>query len=321
MQIGAASRSSLETPLNWILSNESSLRILRELFLSASPLSKTEVARRAGVSLAGVVKALPRLFDTGIVMPVGTGTRQAVAIRDTHPLKGTLDILFKTEALQKQQLTAELTQLIGSSQPDISSAWLDEATRTGPSAPVTVGVLTSSAAVRSVQDALRPEIAQLAERFGVTLELSVRTVPDIVALSPADRERLGDVTPLYGPDPLLLATGAGGKPGSPRRGTTHADRETQSLHRAMWIVRLLDRDPALPGRARSWIVHRMHTAPARESADLTDWLYLLDSASIPGIQYVLLRVDERSDRLRQTNPFIMALSSDERRRMIEETGA
>jgi hypothetical protein len=69
------------------------------------------------------------------------------------------------------------------------------------------------------------------------------------------------------------------------------------------------------------VVHRLHTAPARESADLRDWLHLLDSASIPSIQYVLLRVDERSDRLRQTNPFIKALSSEERRRMVEETGA
>ncbi|SOD01863.1 hypothetical protein SAMN05216486_10199 [bacterium JGI 053] len=321
MQIGSSSRSSLETPFNWILSNESSVRILRELFLSSSPLSKSEIAHRAGISLAGVVKALPRLFDTGIVMPVSTGTRQAVAVRDAHPLKGTLEILYTTEALQKQQLTTELTRLISGSRLDIRSAWLDESTRTGPSAPVTIGVLTSSAEVRPVQDALRPEIAQLAEKFGVTLELSVRTMPDIVALSPVERERLGGVTPLYGPDPLLLATGAAKEPASPRPGTTHADRETQSLHRAMWIVRLLDRDPGLPGRARSWVVHRLHTAHARESADLRDWLYLLDSAPIPSIQYVLLRVDERSDRLRQTNPFIKALSSEERRRMIAETSA
>jgi hypothetical protein len=321
VQIGSSSRSSLETPLNWILSNESSVRILRELFLSSSPLSKSEIAHRAGISLAGVVKALPRLFDTGIVMPVSTGARQAVALRDAHPLKGTLQILYTTEALQRQQLTTELTQLISRSPLEISSAWLDESTRTGPSAPVTIGVLTSSAEVRSVQDSLRPEIAKLAGTFGVTLELTVRTVPDILALSPDERERLGDVTPLYGPDPLLLSAGSGSEPPPPRRGTTHSDRETQSLHRAMWVVRLLDRDPGLPGRARSWVVHRLHTAPARESADLRDWLHLLDSASIPSIQYVLLRVDERSDRLRQTNPFIKALSSEERRRMVEETGA
>lgn len=321
MQIGVASRGSLETPLNWILSSESSVRILRELFLSSSPRSKSEIAHRAGISLAGVVKALPRLYDTGIVMPVGTGTRQAVAIRDAHPLKGTLEILFKTEALQKQQLSTALTQLINRSGLDIRSAWLDETTRTGPSAPVTIGVLTSSAEVTSVQDSLRPEIARLAERFGVTLELSVRTMPDILALSPVERERLGDVTALYGPDPLRLLSGAASEPAPQRRGATHADRETQSLHRAMWIVRLLDRDPGLPGRARSWVVHRLHTAPARESSDLRDWLYLLDSASIPGIQYVLLRVDEKSDRLRQTNPFLMALSSEERKRMVAETGA
>jgi hypothetical protein len=320
VQIGVAARSALETPLNWIFSSESSVRILRELFLSGSPISKSEIAHRAGISLAGVVKALSRLFDTGMVMPVGTGSRQAVAIRDAHPLSGTLAILFRTEALQKAQLTTELKQLISRSPSEIKSAWLDEAARTGPSAPARVGVLTSSAAVRPIQDSLRPGIARIGEKFGVTLELLVRTGPDILALSTAERELLGNATPLHGPNPLLVSTGAGGEPGDPRGSRTHADRETQALRRAMWIVRMLDRDPGLPERARSWIVHRLHTASPRESADLREWLHLLDGAPISTIQYVLLRADEHSDRLRQTNPFVMALSSEERRRMIEETG-
>jgi hypothetical protein len=116
---------------------------------------------------------------------------------------------------------------------------------------------------------------------------------------------------------LLLSTGA--EPQGPPESRTHADRETQALRRAMWIVRLLDRDPGLPGRARSWLVHRLHSASPGESSDLNEWLHLLDSASISSIQYMLLRVDEHSDRLRQTNPFITALTSEERRRMLEET--
>jgi hypothetical protein len=294
--------------------------MLRELYLSGSPLGKSEIARRAGISVAGVVKALPRLFDTGIVVPVGTGPRQVVAIRDSHPLSGTLDILFRTEALQKQQLTAELTQIVSRSPIKIDSAWLDEAMQTRPSVPVRVGVLASSADVGPVQDSLRPDVARIAERFGVTIELLVRTVPDILALSAAERELLENVTGLYGPSPLLLSTGGRGNGRSPGEVRTHGDREVQALRRAMWIVRMLDRDPGLPGRARSWLVHHLHTASPREAADLGEWLHLLDSASIAGIQYVLLRVDEHSDRLRQTNPFIMALSAQERRRMVEETG-
>jgi len=255
-----------------------------------------------------------------MVTPVGTGARQAVAIRDAHPLSGTLAILFKTEALQKQQLTTELTQLISRSPSEIKSAWLEETARTGPSAPAKVGVLTGSAEVRPVQDSLRADIARIGEKFGVTLELMVRTVPDILALSDAEQALLREATPLYGPNPLPLSTGAGGEPGgAPESSRTHADRETQTLRRAMWIVRMLDRDPGLPERARSWIVHRLHTTSAREAADLREWLHLLDGSSISGIQYVLLRADEHSDRLRQTNPFVMALSSEERRRMTEET--
>jgi len=319
VQIGDGPRGALETPLNWIFSSESNVRILRELYLTATPLSKSEIANRAGISLAGVVKTLPRLFDAGIVMQVNTGSRQVVTVREAHPLSGTLAVLFKTEALQKQELTTELTRLVSRSPFKIDSAWLDEEGRTGPSAPVRIGVLASSAEVSTIQDSLLPEIARIAESFGVTLELSVTTAPDLLALSPADRERLGNVIPLYGPNPLLLSTGAEGKSELPRETRTHVDREAQSLRRAMWVVRTLDRDPGLPGRARSWIVHRLHTASARESADLREWLHLLDSASISSIQYVLLRADERSNQLRQTNPFLMALTPEERRRMTAET--
>ena len=118
MQIGESPRSVLETPLNWIFSSDANVRILRELCLVGSPLSKTEIARRSGISTAGVVKALPRLFDTGTVTAVGTGTRQVIAIREAHPLVSTLQLLFKTEALEKAQLTDELAQMLVGGQRD-----------------------------------------------------------------------------------------------------------------------------------------------------------------------------------------------------------
>ncbi|HEU4559566.1 MAG TPA: MarR family transcriptional regulator, partial [Longimicrobium sp.] len=81
MQIGRRHRSSLETPLNWILASEGSVRILRELALAGGPLTKAEIARRSGISLPGVVKALPRLLASGVVASVGTGGRPLVTIR------------------------------------------------------------------------------------------------------------------------------------------------------------------------------------------------------------------------------------------------
>jgi hypothetical protein len=302
--------------LNWIFSSEANVRILRELSLAVGPISKAEIARRAGITLAGVVKALPRLIDTGLVSPVGTGRRQVVAIRDAHPLSGMLHLLFRTEALQKQQLTAELTRIAAESRLPMRSAWLEETSRRSPRAPLTVGVLAGSADVRAIQDELRPKLAEVSTRFGVTLELSVRTVPDLAALPDAERERLKEVTPLFGPNPVLLTDTPATRP--PRAARRHSERESESLRRALWITRLLDRDPTLPQRARKEVVHRLHTAPARESADLKAWLHLLESAPISTLQYVLLRIDERSDRLRQTNPFIMALTPDERRRMMRE---
>jgi DNA-binding transcriptional ArsR family regulator len=320
MKISERSRSALETPLNEIFSSEGSVRILRELSLAGSPLSKSELARRTGVSLAGVVKALPRLVDAGVVTPVGTGRRQVAAIREEHPLSGTLRLLFRTEALQKQQLTAELTRVLASSEPPVRAAWLHDGAWVSPRAPLGVGVLVPSADVRAVQDSLRPKLAELSARFGISLELLVTTAADVAALPPAERERLEAASPLYGPNPLRLSSAATPE-GTPGKARTHADREAESVRRAMWVADLLDRDPALPRRARQWIVHRLHTSSAGETADLQDWLHLLESATIPTLQYVLLRIDERSDRLRQTNPFLMVLSPDERSRMVKETAA
>ena len=321
MRIGVRSRSSLETPLNWVFSSEANVRILRELVLSGTPLAKSEIARRSGISLPGVVRALPRLLDTGVVEQVGTGGRQLVAIRDAHPLSGMLDLLFRTEALQKQQLTTELTQAVTQLRHPVRSAWIDESGRAQPSAPATIGVLTGSAAVSDVQDELRERLAELSARFGVSLELSVMTAADISALPAKELARLENVVPVYGPDPVQLSPGAAGAAEPVRKPRTHADREGQSLRRAHWIVRLLDHDPALPQRASSWIVHRLHTASPRETSELIEWLNLLRSAPISTLQYLLLRADERSARLRQTNPFIMALSPQERTRMVRETAA
>lgn len=317
MKISEPSRSALETPLNEIFSSEGNVRILRELSLAGSPLSKAEIARRSGISLAGVVKALPRLVDAGVVMPVGTGRRQVVGVREEHPLAGTLRLLFRTEALQKQQLMLDLTGVLASSQPPVRAAWLHDDAWASPRAPLGVSVLTRSGDVRAVQDALRPKLAALSAKFGISLELHVTTDADVAALPPGERDRLETASPLYGPDPLRPSPPAV----SPGRARTHADRDAQSLRRAMWIAELLDRDPTLPQRARSWIVHRLHLSSVGDAAELQEWLHLLETAPIPTLQYLLVRVDERSDQLRQTNPFLMALSPEERRRMVKETAA
>ena len=319
MQIGKKSRTALEAPLNSIFSSEANVRILRELLLAEAPLSKSAIASRSGVSLGGVVKALPRLFATGLVQPVGTGGRQQVAIRSEHPLSGTVGMLFRTEALQKQQLISELTHLLTTVGPPVRSAWLDEEGWTGPLVPLRLEVLAGSSDVSSLQDELRPRLAELSARFAVLLELSVRTAADLALLSSDQQERLKTITPVYGANPLLLSPDAGGSPSRRSAARTHADREAESLRRAMWIADLLDRDPTLPQRARRWVVHRLYTASERESADLGEWLAMLETAPIPTLQYVLLRVDERSDRLRQTNPFVMALTPDEKARMAKET--
>src|SRR5680860_725355 len=62
-------------------------RIIVELFLRAdSPLSLTELARRAGVSIGAVHKEVERLESSGLVHSNRVGHTRLVEINDRSPL-------------------------------------------------------------------------------------------------------------------------------------------------------------------------------------------------------------------------------------------
>lgn len=325
MRPARTAQSALRAPLNGILGTEAGVRILRELVLAGAPLSRSELARRSGLSLPGVMGALEKLGAAGIVESVGEGSRQTVQMREGHPLHGVLLALFHQEANRMPALLDELKALMGKMEPVPRAAWIEGPVAEGvdrPSEPLVLGFLAGSRDVSRLASALRQELAPVERDYDVTIEVRGRTEADLATLDTDEERVVRAAWGLLGPHPTayLDAREEDGAGQARRAALSHARHDLQALLAASWIAQRLDRDPSLPRRARSWLVHRLHEASEREAEELNEWVRLLDSASIPRLQYVLRDGGERATRLRQSNPFLPVLTDPERREMRAEVG-
>ncbi len=326
MRPAKTAQSALRSPLNAILGTEANVRVLRELVLAQAPLARPEVARRSGLSLPGVAKAIGKLQAAGILQPVGGGTRSAVQLRETHPLGAILQALFHQEATRLPALMDDLRALVSGLEPLPRAAWIE-----GPAAegtdhagePLVLGFLAVARDVSRLATGVRDELARIERDYDVAVEVRGRTEADLATLGAEEEKILREAQVLLGPHPTAYLDQkqedhTGSK--ETRVSASHAGYDYQAMVVAAWIARRLDRDPSLPRRARSWLVHRLHDASEREAEELNDWIRLLDTASIPRLQYVLRDAGERSTRMRQSNPFVPVLTDAERREMREEVG-
>jgi DNA-binding Lrp family transcriptional regulator len=326
MRPAKIAQSALRSPLNVIFGTEANVRVLRELVLAGVPLSRPELARRSGLSAPGVAGALEKLAAAGLVEHVGVGTRQSVQLRAGHPLGAMLQALFHQEAARLPAVVDELRALMDGMEPPPLAAWIEGPVAEGvdrPGEPLVLGFLAAARDVSRLAAALRGELAPVERDYDVTVEVRGRTRADLATLDPEDERLLRGAVVLHGPHPAsyLDTPGAERAAGVLRPpSTSHAGRDLQALLSADWVARRLDRDPTLPRRARSWLVHRLHAASEWDVEELNEWIRLLDTASVPRLQYVLRDAGERSTRLRQSNPFLPVLTDAERSAMREEVG-
>lgn len=319
-------QSALRAPLNGILGTEANVRVLRELVLAAIPLARPELARRSGLSLPGVAGALEKLAAAGVVEAVGVGTRSSVQLRAGHPLGGMLQALFLQESNRLPALLDELRAVVRRMEPGPRAAWIEGPVAEGVDAagePLVLGFLAGARDVSRLASAMREELARIERDYDVSIEVRSRTEADLATLDAYGERLLRGAEVLHGPHPAsYLDTPGEERAARARRpsSTSHAGRDLQALLSADWIARRLERDPTLPKRARSWLVHRLHDASEREAEELSEWVRLLDTASIPRLQYVLRDAGERSTRLRQSNPFQPVLTDTERNEMRWEVG-
>jgi len=88
----------LQQPLNWILSSQSSVAVIRDLKDSKEGMSGRAVARAAGFTHQACRQALSKLEAVGFIERQGSGKTQLVRLNFNHILvKDALLPLFRAE--------------------------------------------------------------------------------------------------------------------------------------------------------------------------------------------------------------------------------
>ncbi len=294
------------------------VRILRVLSQTTVALGRAEVARRADLNASGVRRSVDALIELGIVEPVGAGTRRPVRLRREHPLAAPLEELFQAERRRFEELLESLRSRTAQLRPPPLAVWIQGPVardEDGPGDPLVIGLLARAGEVDETADRLRSAVTELVEAYDVLIEVRAVTVPDLQA-APDERTDLEEVIVLYGPPPrdLLDVERESGRtaPGDHAR----LDRRALALGKA--LAERIAEDPSLVEKAHRYVRERLERASPGEWRELREWDRILESASLPRLRQLLVDPGERATRLRQTLPFLEALSPDERQEIIEQ---
>jgi hypothetical protein len=303
----------LRTPLNEFMGTEGSVRVLRVLSLTRDPMARNAVAVRAELHPTGVRRILDSLAESGLLATVGTGRGQAVLLRDEHPMAMSIRQLFREEREAFERITAAVRNALAAMSKPVEAVWLENPKKRTPGI-ADLGVLAAPPAVDAVTDELEERLSPLGESLLVHFVTHGYTDLDPDMLHQEQRERLKDVTLLYGWIPLRWRREGGG----PIRSHTELDERARRLASA--IANRLPSDPTIVERAIEWIEERLSVASAREAPALQQWHKILTRLSTSQIQKILLEDSERARELRQSLPFAEVLSPQERRQIMTHRG-
>lgn len=322
MRPPAERQSALRTPLNYFLSTEVNVRVLRVISSSQVPLGKSEVARRATLNPSGVRRSVADLVKCGILEPVGVGRRQLVTLRGTHPLAPALRSLFESERDVFTQFLDSLRDMVGRLLPPPDSAWIEGPAATGNDQPrdtIVLGLLAPARDIDAIASELESRTIDIMGKYGVIIEVKRWTAADL-ATAPLPQWSLEeDVISLLGPPPtafLKQESRDGHKGNADSR--THPDLDRRALKIARAVADRLAEDPSLVSAARDFVARRLSDASPRERRDLGEWQRLLERLSVRQLRDFLVHSGERATRLRQSLPFVDVLSKDDRRSILED---
>lgn len=320
MRQPAHRQSAIRNPLNHILGTESGVRILRVLSQTRQPLSAADLARRTTLNPTGVRNTLEDLIGEGILTPVGGGSRRLVRLRPDHPLAPALRRLFTAEAGRIDTLRKGLGEATAELATPPVSVWLQGPVAEGTDNAgdtLTVGVLADALDLESIVETLREKIAGLERQQDVTIEIRGFSRADLRTISSEAKKDLTHAIPLWGPHPESFIQNAA----RPRRPSvkSHEALDARSRALAQTILRKLRTDPSLIERTRQRLAVRMRTASAGERKELQEWNRLLRRGSERRLRQFLADPGQRATRLRQTMPFLDALTPEERDQVLADT--
>ncbi len=314
-------RSAVTYPLNRILSTEGKVRLLRVLARNPGALGISDLARKAGLTDRGTRIALTSLEPTGIVDLQGGGTASRVSFRVEHPLAESLVALFRAEEVRFETIIDTIRATVEGLSPAPTAAWIQSPVATGRDLPgdaIVVAFLADAASVDDAAMQLERALENLERSMDVTIEIRGLTRADLAVMTEAQRQQMIDAMSLAGPAPSVFAEMSKRGQSTDRiRAKRHSDLDARGLAFGSAIAAAIKEDPTLIERARAWIDTRAKKASAGERRELEEWQRLLRTTSPARLRRVLTDPGERATRLRQTLPFLDALSAAERDALID----
>lgn len=304
----AFDQDPLRHPLNELFGTRAHVRLLRVMANEVDgPLSSSDVAKRAGLTVPGAQKALERLYRSGFVSRVGGGRKHQYEIRRSGMLMQIALKLFEAEKDRYAQLLSTIKKVIKNLTPPPHAAWI-QAYPKDIGEPLTLGLLHESRLLTSCVRQLRARLNQVENAFDLTIELEGYTRADISDLKP------DDLTLLYGvmPSPASPLRQHEGKP------LTHweSDRRLHILSRK--LAKAIEQDTSLLRRAKDHVERLLKEDQGTATRDLMEWRDILKMYSIQRLSRFLTSTSERAKRLRQSNPLFAILSNDERTRLAND---
>lgn len=288
--------------MDQVLGTSALVRLIRVLVYDVDgPVSVTDAARMAGLSIAGARKSLETLEKLGVASRVGTGRAQKFAPREGNPYMSLLYGLFEQEQRQYEDVLQELRQAVGI--PEIRDAWL-QGLPDEPSHTLELVVVADVRSVNWIGPELRTRLIEVEKRFDLIIEISVFTRADAPVI----------------PDDAEFIWGMGGGHDSVRSHgiQTHAESKERALRMARAIAELIKTDPSLIKRALQYINRLLHEGQGTADSDLGEWRQLLETYSPERLRDLLVSQSPRADRLRRSSPFFSILNANERDRIFQE---
>jgi predicted transcriptional regulator len=295
----------LRYPLNTLFGTQAHVRLLRVMANEVEgPLTASDVAKRAGLTVPGAQKALGKLLQSGFISRVGGGRKHQYEIRCSDRLMQITLELFQAEKDWYGQLLTTIKNKIKNLTPHPLAAWIQPFPEKAGE-PLTLGLLHETRHLTTCVRQLRAELNQVENVFNLTIELEGYTKADISDL------KFHDVTPLYGVVPTL------DRPTRHQRKNplTHMEKDRYLLALSRRLAKAVEQDTSLLRRAKEHIARLLNEEQGTANRDLAEWGDILDRYSIQRLSRFITSSSERANRLRQSNPFFAILNSDERARL------
>lgn len=305
----ASEQNPLRYPLNEIFGTQAHVRLLRVMANEVEgPITASDVAKRAGLTVPGARKALEKLLQSGFVSRVGGGRRHQYEIRRSERLMQIAIELFQAEKNRYENLLAAIRKEINNLSPPPKSVWIQSAPRKIDE-PFVLGLLHESLHLTHCVRQFRAGLDQVEKDFDLTIELEGYTKADLMEL-----ERDG-VTILYG---LLPGISHDVNQQQTKRTPTHREKDRQLKLLSQNLADAIVKDASLIRRAKDHIDRLLKEDQGTATGDIMEWRNILDTYSIHRLAHFLASSSERANRLRQSNPFFAILNADERSQMTND---